>query len=96
MVYNETQECWHCGDTTHATSEHKPRLHRHAYISQLRPSNPSELAKTWGASLSGAQLGRKAGWRTAQSKSAELVLKMCGNAEEGLAIYKAIMSLEDK
>lgn len=86
-------DCLNCGDPAHPTpSCHRPR---HVYIEQLRPSDPSQLAKTVATSLKGAELGRRAGWRTAQSKAAELVLKELGASETGMRIYNAIMDLKD-
>lgn len=83
-------ECWYCGDARHATYEHK-----HAYIAELRPSDPSQLAKTVATSLKGAELGRRAGWRTAQSKAAEVVLEELGSSEVGIRLYNRIMDLTD-
>lgn len=46
-------------------------------------------------SLEGATRGRRIGFKVAQSKAAEIALKMCKDSTEGLAIYNAIMDISD-
>ena len=87
-------DCLNCGDPAHPTPEcHRPK---HAYIQELRPSDPSQLAKTVATSLKGAELGRRAGWRTAQSKAAEVALNEIPDTELGLRVFKKIMDLVDR
>jgi len=84
-------DCLNCGNPAHITDHcNRPRH------SSLRPSDPSQLAKTVATSLKGAELGRRAGYRTAQSKAAELVLHELGTSEIAIKLYNKIMDLVDQ
>ena len=47
------------------------------------------------ASLDGAKLGRRAGYRTAQSQAGKIAMNSIPDAELAIKIYNAIMDLED-